>query len=270
MLIDWFTVTAQLVNFAVLVWLLRRLLYRRILDAMDTRQAAILSEAERADAHRRRAESEADAYAEKLAQFEKEYAFKMQRAEEEISAFRSGELARAREEIRSQRAEWSQSLDRQKREFIEELRQLVGDQVCEVARKLVSDLADASLEQQMLRHFVTSIATRPADRDSLLAAIDGKAATLLFETTFPVDLGTETFARDRLGAILPSGCEIRFHQSERAAAPCGIALHTAGHLLEWNVDSYSRQLAENVAMALAAETVRAFKEGRDSAPATPP
>ena len=38
MLIDWFTVGAQLVNFLILVWLLKRFLYKPILHAIDERE----------------------------------------------------------------------------------------------------------------------------------------------------------------------------------------------------------------------------------------
>jgi F-type H+-transporting ATPase subunit b len=39
MLIDWFTVGAQVLNFLILVWLLKRFLYKPILDAIDARES---------------------------------------------------------------------------------------------------------------------------------------------------------------------------------------------------------------------------------------
>ena len=44
MLIDWFTVVAQVVNFLILVWLLKRFLYKPILDAIDAREKRIAKE----------------------------------------------------------------------------------------------------------------------------------------------------------------------------------------------------------------------------------
>ena len=52
MLIDWFTVGAQAVNFLVLVWLLRRFLYRPILKAIDAREKRIADQL--ADAAKKR------------------------------------------------------------------------------------------------------------------------------------------------------------------------------------------------------------------------
>ncbi|MFT7314341.1 MAG: F-type H+-transporting ATPase subunit b, partial [Paraglaciecola sp.] len=39
--IDWFTVGAQIINFLILIWLLKRFLYHPILDALDAREQKI-------------------------------------------------------------------------------------------------------------------------------------------------------------------------------------------------------------------------------------
>ena len=41
MAIDWMTVSAQIVNFLLLVWLLKRFLYQPVLSAMDRREQDI-------------------------------------------------------------------------------------------------------------------------------------------------------------------------------------------------------------------------------------
>jgi F-type H+-transporting ATPase subunit b len=40
-LIDWFTVGAQALNFLILVWLLKRYLYRPVLAAIDAREKTL-------------------------------------------------------------------------------------------------------------------------------------------------------------------------------------------------------------------------------------
>ena len=44
MLIDWFTIAAQALNFLILVWLMRRFLYKPILNAIDAREKLIAKE----------------------------------------------------------------------------------------------------------------------------------------------------------------------------------------------------------------------------------
>jgi F0F1-type ATP synthase, subunit b len=50
MLIDWFTVGAQGLNFLILVWLMKRFLYRPILHAIDEREKRIAAELSDAEA----------------------------------------------------------------------------------------------------------------------------------------------------------------------------------------------------------------------------
>jgi F-type H+-transporting ATPase subunit b len=55
MLIDWFTVIAQIINFLILVYLLKRFLYKPILNAIDEREKRIASQLE--DAAKQKAEA---------------------------------------------------------------------------------------------------------------------------------------------------------------------------------------------------------------------
>ena len=50
MLIDWFTIGAQALNFLILVWLMKLFLYAPILLAIDTREKRIAAELADADA----------------------------------------------------------------------------------------------------------------------------------------------------------------------------------------------------------------------------
>jgi F-type H+-transporting ATPase subunit b len=52
MLIDWFTVGAQVLNFLILVWLMKRFLYKPILHAIDAREKRIAAELADADTKR--------------------------------------------------------------------------------------------------------------------------------------------------------------------------------------------------------------------------
>jgi F-type H+-transporting ATPase subunit b len=58
MLIDWFTVAAQAVNFLILVWLMKRFLYKPILNAIDAREKKIAATV--ADASKQKADAEGE------------------------------------------------------------------------------------------------------------------------------------------------------------------------------------------------------------------
>ena len=74
MLIDWFTVAAQGVNFVILVWLLKHFLYKPILGAIDAREKHIAAELADANAKKVEAQKERDDFQNKNKVFDEQRA----------------------------------------------------------------------------------------------------------------------------------------------------------------------------------------------------
>src|ERR1035441_4382574 len=74
MLIDWFTIGAQALNFLILVWLLKHFLYKPILNAIDAREKRIAKELADAAAKKAEAQKEQDEFQKKNEEFDKQRA----------------------------------------------------------------------------------------------------------------------------------------------------------------------------------------------------
>jgi F-type H+-transporting ATPase subunit b len=88
MLIDWFTVGAQVINFLILVWLLKRFLYHPILNALDAREERIAKELADADAKKTEAQKERDEFQHKNEEFDQQRADILSKATEEAKVER--------------------------------------------------------------------------------------------------------------------------------------------------------------------------------------
>ena len=88
MLIDWFTVGAQALNFIILVWLLKRFLYKPILNAVDAREKRIAAELADADAKRAEAQKERDEFQHKNEEFDQQRAALLAKTTDEAKAER--------------------------------------------------------------------------------------------------------------------------------------------------------------------------------------
>src|SRR5690625_3623681 len=110
MKIDWFTVIAQIVNFLILVWLLKRFLYKPVLNAIDEREKKIASQLEDAAMKKAEAIKEQELFRQKNEEFDRDRTSKMdevyaransekqrlfQEVREESSALRSKQIGRA-------------------------------------------------------------------------------------------------------------------------------------------------------------------------------
>src|SRR5450631_1658984 len=97
MLIDWFTVGAQAINFIILVWLLKRFLYKPILNAVDAREKRVAAELADAAAKKAEAVKERDEFRHKNEEFDQQRVTLLSKAAEEAKAERQRLLSEARQ-----------------------------------------------------------------------------------------------------------------------------------------------------------------------------
>src|SRR5580704_6043927 len=113
--IDWFTVVAQAINFLILVWLLKRFLYKPILHAIDEREHGIATQLAEAKATQVESQQERDDFQHKNDAFERERAALFQKATGEAKAERQRLLEDARHEADTVRAKRQEALQNEQR-----------------------------------------------------------------------------------------------------------------------------------------------------------
>ena len=97
MLIDWFTVAAQALNFLILVWLMKRFLYKPIQGAIDSREKHIAAALADADAKKSQAQAERDEFQRKNDEFQQQRAALFGQAERDAQLERQRLLDEARQ-----------------------------------------------------------------------------------------------------------------------------------------------------------------------------
>src|SRR5476649_545945 len=96
MLIDWFTVGAQLLNFVVLVALMKHFLYKPVLDAIDAREKRIAAELADADAKKAEAQKDRDDFQHRNDAFDHDRAALLKKATDDANGERERLLDAAR------------------------------------------------------------------------------------------------------------------------------------------------------------------------------
>lgn len=145
MQIDVLTLIAQIINFVILVVLLKYFLYNRIVKVMDERKEKIISQLKDADQKKQEAEQEAESYRKKLKELDDKYEEMLSKAHEEVESQRKELLKKAHGEIREAQVKWYEAIQHERQLFMNDIRQQAGKEVCAVARRALADLADADL-----------------------------------------------------------------------------------------------------------------------------
>lgn len=244
MLIDWFTVSAQIVNFLVLVWLLKRFLWGRLVAAIDAREAHIAAQLADADQKMKQADGrmqELNARAEDLTRERGEV---LARAQREADELRLEMVQQAREAVRKQESAWREDLDREKRSFVEDLRQRIAVEMLAVLRRALKELACADLQRCAVEVFLEKL--RAIDESALRQLAAGGNVTVLSAAGLSGETQAEIQAA--LSARLGPSVPVAFETSRLMS--WGLELRSNGRSIGWTPDAYLDSLDHRIREAL--------------------
>lgn len=251
MLIDWFTVIAQIVNFLILVLLLRRFLYRPIMNAMAEREHKIADRLARAEQQQVAAAAEIEAYQQKNAAFEQERETLIRTAQAQVAERRQSWLEQAQVEVDQARTRWQKALAEEKESFLQTVRLQAGQQAYQVIRRALADLADEELEARIVKIFLARVAALPkAEAYSIMARLQQEMAVLNINSSFDIDNPERQALRQAIFARFGPGQAIEFHTTPDLI--CGLELAAPGHKVAWSLASYLDELEEALLETLAA------------------
>jgi F-type H+-transporting ATPase subunit b len=245
---DWFTVIAQIINFLILVALLKRFLYGPIVRAMDRREEEIA--ARLADAAKKAVDAEQgreryETLARELTEAREEMRV---RAREEADALRNELLEKAREEVDRSRAQWRESFRGERESFLRSLRRHVCEEACTVARSVVTEMADSSLEERMavcLERRIREMGT--GEREELSGHFRASGEEIVVRSAF--ELSTEgRMALVRAVNSLTDAATLRFEVEPSLV--CGVEIFAGGRSLAWNLEEHLEDLEEKLVEAM--------------------
>jgi len=235
-LIDWFTVVAQIVNFLILVGLLKYFLYGRIIRAMDQREEKIAARLSEAQQREQEAEDERQHYQTRQEELAQQQADILDQARKEADSERKKLLDEAREEVEAVKSRWYEAIEREKTSFLQDLRQRAGRQVYNITRQALADLATADLEQQIIEAFCRQLQELSQEKRRELTDIlkQGSEATITSAFALPEE------AKEKIEGILKDylqdGANLRYQTSSDVIS--GIELKAPGHKVAWSLDHY--------------------------------
>lgn len=245
MLIDWFTVGAQVVNFLILVWLLKHFLYRPILDAIDAREKKIAKELADADATKAEALKERDAFQHKNEVFEQQRAALLTKATEEAKAERQRLLDQARQAADALSAKRQETLRSDAHNLNQAIRRRAQQEVFAIARKALADLAAASLEERLADVFTRRLREMDdASKRALGAALKTASMPARVRSAFDLPAAQRAAIQNAVNETFSSDISLHFETAPDLIG--GIELTTNGHKLAWSIADYLASLEKSV------------------------
>lgn len=192
--LDWSTFILEIINVLVLVWLLKRFLYRPVMTAIEERKAAVTKMVGDADRLQQEAKTLQDRYEHRLAEWDKEKVKVRTQLQDEILAERQRRLTALQAEIDKAREQNAAREHQQMKEMVRQAETRAVLQGAQFAAALLARIAAPELEAKLIDAATEDLSGLPQDQ------VDGVKATLpanakgRVATAFPL----EPSRRDRL------------------------------------------------------------------------
>lgn len=247
--IDWFTVIAQIVNFLVLVLLLKHFLFGKIIGAMEEREKSIASAMEEADSMRKRAEEDEQRHLRMNKELEESRIRFLDTSKQEAQSIRTGLIDNARAEVEDLKAIWRESITREKNSFLVELRCRIAKEAVIVVRSALLDLANVELEQRIVDVFLEKFRAMPKEKIvEIRNIIEKTSGEVTVITAFDLAEDQKEAIAGLLRGRIAQHLRTRFEMSDDHL--CGVELRFQGYKVGWSIDAYVRRLEQAITEAL--------------------
>jgi F-type H+-transporting ATPase subunit b len=250
--IDWFVFLAQIFNFLLLMYLLKRFLYGRIIKAMDDREAKIAARFSEAEELKVKASEAAELYEKRNQLLNDRKEQLLNEATLAADSKRKELMEKVRADVDQVKTRWQDMLIREQNAFFADLRQRAAKQLYATARKALSDLADADLEERIIDEFIRRVQVLDEEKSvSIRKAISGGGNRVTIQSAFDIPAPKQTKIEEVLKKQITNGFTIRYLLEPDIVS--GIELRVNGHKIAWSLNEYLETLVESLTETLQKE-----------------
>jgi len=262
MSIDWFTVVAQILNFVVLVLLLKRFLYKPILAAIATRERRIAAELAEAGGKMAEAEKERDEFQHKNDEFDKARSALLKKAKLEADAERARLIEEAKKSADDMNAKHMAALKTDAKRLNREITSRAQQEVFAISRQVLADLSTTSLEASLCAVFIRRVrALEGPAKEKFARAFATAPEPALVRSAFELTAKQRKEIQKALNETFQEEIKLRFLVEAELIG--GIELASNGQKAAWNIANYLKAMGKIVDGAVGEE---ANAESRDERP----
>lgn len=244
MQIDYFTIFAQMINFLVLVLLLRHFLYGRIIKAIDEREKKIESQLQEAAKKKTEADDEADSYRKLKTDFINEREEMLAAAREETQKIRRELSKKAADEVNENKAKWNEEFQRQKEAFLNNMRIGASKEIYAIAKRALADLANEELESHIMENFINKLQKMDNNEKKKMKEFLEKDHEIVIKSGFSIPESTRRSIQKTLHDKIGGDLNISYILSPDLIA--GIELGASDLRISWSIGSYLNSLEDEL------------------------
>lgn len=248
--LNWSTVFFQIINFLVIVWILKRYLFTPVLSAMERREKAIQSRLKEAEESRVAALKEKKALGIKIADLEKSKnsviseVLKKSEKEQEIL------IKSLNEELQAKKIAFDKRLVDEREALRSSIKDIAGEVIVNTVSSALTDLANEKIQAVILDNFIEKLSKGELQKSELLKDFYNKSKRVVVNTSFSIGHTEETKIKKALSVLIGKTVSDVDFKIDKSIL-CGIEVICDSLLISFGMDTYIKELRVNLDNAIA-------------------
>ena len=211
--LNWTTFVLEILNFLVLVWLLKRFFYQPVQAMVVRRQEAIKSQLDEANEQHQQAEQLHQQYENRLADWEAERELARRSLQQEIETERARLLQGLQQTLEAEHEKARVLAEREQGEWQREAEVQALAQGARFVARLLERVASPEVEAQLFTLLLAELEGLPtAQREALQALENGKSLDVMVASAFPLSAEQQQALQQRLQEQVDVSLQFSYQQ----------------------------------------------------------
>lgn len=241
--LNWSTFVLEIINFLVLIWILKRFFYRPVLDIIARRRAGIEEKLAHAKALQEDAETLQARYRDRLADWEQERQQARQQLAQQIEAERIQRLATLQSELEQEAEKARVGAEKRLADATHKAQETALIQAGRFASRLLALAAGPQLQAKLLELIVDELPKLPADHIATLRSSWGQAPqAIVVASAYPLSEQQRQTLKQVITHTTESDLPLRFEQDSALLA--GVRITIGAWILGANLQDELKSFAE--------------------------
>ncbi|HKJ22776.1 MAG TPA: F0F1 ATP synthase subunit delta [Gammaproteobacteria bacterium] len=231
--LTWSTFILEIINFLVLVWVLKRFFYAPVRRVIDQRREAIEQSIAQAEGKRAEAKALEDQYQSRLAEWEQEKKQARERLQNEMAAERERLLAELNTGLDKEKEKRRILDERRAGEFRRHAEEQALSQGARFAARILAETAGQDVQDRLLAMLVNELPRLSEQDRAALGGGHGGGPSIKVTGAYPLNDAQRLALEDALKAV--SGAAVSCEYREDPAVIAGVRISAGALVLRANV-----------------------------------
>ncbi len=248
--INWSTVFFQIINFWIIVWILKKYLFKPVLSSMDKREKMIQSKLKEAEDAKKKAEKEKQNLLNKIASLEQSKSSILAEAYKKADFEYAVLLKSFNAEMTGKRKAFEEQVVLEREFLRNSIKDLAGQTILKTLEDALKNLANTDVEKAVLNNFILKLKSKDIEKISELKKYYQKNKSLSVATSFDMDSKTKQLITHAVAEILELKT-VKIEFTKHQDIICGIEIICPPLLISFGVNTYISEFKKNLDDGLA-------------------